>query len=345
MTEPAATPPAPIARIVIVSYRSIAVLPRCLKALAVQTRGDFEVVIVNNDPKDRSVSDMPLPDERFSLLDAGGNLGFAAGSNLGAWGAATDWIVTLNPDAFPDPHWFAALMSAGLAYPEAGSLSSAMVLHDDPEVWDGLGDVCSVYGLSWRGAQGLRRTEVLFDDRDAYVLSPCAAAAAYRRDAFEACGGFDPDFFCYVEDMDLGLRLQLRGWKCVLVGKATVRHLSGQSTADDPAGTGPSPLYYSQRNMLRLMIKTFPSWLLPVGLAMSALPQLRFLWRTRGQRTTGERVSGLWAGLRGWRSHWRARKAVQRDRSVSTLDVAKWLAWSPGAVRRKTPRFFGRPGA
>ena len=58
------------------------------------------------------------------------------------------------------------------------------------------------------------------------IVSACAAAALYRRSLFQDIGGFDEDFFAYCEDVDLGLRAQLRGHRChtAYVPKARVRH-------------------------------------------------------------------------------------------------------------------------
>src|SRR3546814_4318379 len=92
---------------------------------------------------------------------------------------------------------------------------------EDPAYLDGLGDCYGFLGFAWRGGQGRPRPKCL---DDAEVFAPCAAAALYRRAAFDAVGGFADHYFCLLEDVDLGFRLRLSGGSCVLVAGAFVCH-------------------------------------------------------------------------------------------------------------------------
>jgi len=96
------------ARIVIVNFNAGESLSRCMTALRGQIETDFEVKIVDNASTDGSLQYVPA-DGRFSVIHAGGNIGFAAGSNLGARETAAPFVIFLNPDAFPAPHWLHAL--------------------------------------------------------------------------------------------------------------------------------------------------------------------------------------------------------------------------------------------
>ena len=64
------------------------------------------------------------------------------------------------------------------------------------------------------------------------MFAACAGAALYRRGAVLGVGGFDERFFAYLEDVDLGLRLRLAGWRCALrarVARHAGRRLPGSS--------------------------------------------------------------------------------------------------------------------
>ncbi len=82
-------------------------------------------------------------------------------------------------------------------------------MDNDSSLLDGVGDVYHISGLAWRkghGSPALGQFEKFME-----IVSPCAAAALYRRHDFLEIGGFDEDYFCYMEDVDLGLRFRLAG--------------------------------------------------------------------------------------------------------------------------------------
>jgi len=102
------------------------------------------------------------------------------------------------------------------------------------------------------------------------VFSPCAAAALYRRDTFEAAGGFAESFFCYLEDVDLGFRLWLAGHQIVQVGDARVSHAGSAISGRTSAFT----VYHSARNGIVLLLRCMPSPLLALALPLHLLAQL-----------------------------------------------------------------------
>ncbi|WP_141400349.1 glycosyltransferase, partial [Magnetospirillum sp. 15-1] len=128
-------------RVIIVNYNGGDLIGRTLSALAAQTMADFEAVIVDNASTDGSADNLTLPDDRFRLICAGANLGFAAGNNLGARGCTAPWIATLNPDARPRPDWLDQLCRASERHAGVGVFGSTQLLGDDGRLIDGFGDV------------------------------------------------------------------------------------------------------------------------------------------------------------------------------------------------------------
>ena len=215
-------------RIVIVNYNAGPLLQACLDALASQTMPDFEAVIVDNASTVQPISDLRLPDDRFQILNAGENIGFAAATNLGAKNSSAPWIAALNPDTRPRSDWLAELRSATERHKWATMFGSTQLAMDNPEIVDGFGDVLSAFGSAWRSGNGRTVRELPIGDCE--VFSPCAAAALYARPSFEREGGFDESFFCYLEDVDLGFRLRLKGERCVQVRRAEVLHAGSAIT-------------------------------------------------------------------------------------------------------------------
>lgn len=327
----------PWVRIVIVNFNGGDHLARAVAGLAAQSDPAFEAVVVDNASTDGSAQGLRLPDRRFRLVATGTNLGFAAGCNLGARGATSDWLAMLNPDAVPEPGWLAALRAATERHPDTAAFGSTQVSAADPALLDGIGDNYSIYGLAWRGGFGAPVPPVL---GDVPVFSPCAAAALYRRDAFEAAGGFAESFFCYLEDVDLGFRLRLSGHRIVQVGAARVSHAGSAIAGRTSAFT----LHHSARNSIFLLLRCMPAPLLVLALPLHLLAQAWLMARM----PKWSRFAGLAAGFRALPRLLVERRAIQRARQVGTDTVAGWLAWHPGRVSRRelVPCYDAvRPGA
>ena len=96
-------------------------IARAVEALIHQTYPNdrYEVIVVDNGSTDNSLAGALPEDPRFFAVRLGENLGFAAANNCGAADAATLLVATLNPDAFPEPNWLAALVRAAERFPEA----------------------------------------------------------------------------------------------------------------------------------------------------------------------------------------------------------------------------------
>ena len=179
-------------------------------------------------------------------------------------------------------------------------------------------------GRAWRN--GHNAPVATWPAAESEVFAPCAAAALYRRAAFEEIGGFDERFFCYFEDVDLGFRLRLRGHRCVYVPDAIVRHVSSALSGyrSDFA------VYHGERNAVWTFVKNMPGplfWFyLPQHLALNLAALGYYPWRGQGRvvwRAKRDAMLGLPAALR-------ERRAVQqRRRSSGERSGARWCAASP----------------
>jgi len=318
-------PGAPWVRVVIVNYNSGPLLSEAVAGLARQSDPGFEAVIVDNASTDGSADGCVLPDARFRLVRAGANLGFAAGSNLGCRGAATPWLGMLNPDAIPDEDWLAALKHATLAYPEAAMLGSTQVDAADPTILDGSGDNYSIFGLAWRGGHG---APIKMLQGDMRVFSSCAAAALYRRDIFEAAGGFAESFFCYLEDVDLGFRLNLTGHEAIQVAGARVRHVGSASSG---GRTSRFSLYYGLRNSVFVAIRCMP---FPLVLLVLPLLILSQVWIGLRTGRLALRMEAVRDGLAGFPELLRQRKGIQAGRRISIGELCRLLVWDPRPINR-----------
>jgi GT2 family glycosyltransferase len=250
------------------------------------------------------------------------NTGFARGNNLAIAAASSEpeWIVLLNPDAFPEPRWLEELLAAAHRNPGFDAFGSKLVVAADPGVLDGAGDVYHVSGLVWRMGHGAPVVSLPEQARE--VFSPCAAAAMYRRSALLEVGGFDEDYFCYVEDVDLGFRLRLAGFRCLYVPLSVAHHVGSGTTGGQHSSFA---VYHGHRNLVWTYVKDMPGMLfwvfLPLHLAMNLVALVVFIVRGLG----GVMFRAKRDALMGIPRMWRKRRQVQRKRVVSWRAILRVL--------------------
>lgn len=311
----------PRVAVIIVNWNGEKYLERCLSSLQGQTIVPHEVILVDNASTDRSI-EIVRRFQNVRLLVQTENLGFARGNNLAirAVSAEVEWIALLNPDAFAEPDWLANLLAAAAAHPDTLVFGSRQMKFGVAGVLDGIGDVYHVSGLVWRNGYG--REQDASDDIGREIFSPCACAALYRRDALAAVGGFDEDYFCYVEDVDLGFRLRLAGYSVRYVPDAIVHHVgSGTSGGQHSAFS----VYHGYRNVIWTYVKNMPGWLfwavLPLHVLANGFILARFYRLGLGKVIMRAQTDAV----RGIPAVWRKRRDIQKHRIASVTEVLRML--------------------
>ena len=254
--------------IIIVNYNSGALVSRCLKSLSEQTLCADELVVVDNASTDAESRSMLDAITNATVIRSDLNLGYGWAINLAVQKlTTTDYIVCLNPDAFPEPDWLEAIVNAADSHPDHGSFASLMLREDDISIVDGAGDELHFTGIPWRRFHKRTLPDNLQTEP---VFSACAGAALYRTSLFNQLGGFDERYFMYVEDIDLGFRLQLAGHPCLLVSDAIVHHIGSAVTGE---GSDFS-VYFGHRNLVYCYFKNMPLLLLLATLPFHILANI-----------------------------------------------------------------------
>ena len=211
--------PRPLASVVVVTYDSEPWIRGCLRALEAQDAPfPYEIVVVDNGSKDatRDVVAKEFPSVR---LETRPNLGFGAGNNHGARVARGVYLAFVNPDTRAHPLWLAGLVRA--LEEGADAATSKVLLMADPGRVNTCGNVLHFTGFS--AVNGLDAPREAFRGT-APVPGLSGAAFAMRRDAFLEVGGFDEEFFLYLEDTELSWRLRRAGKRIVLAAESEVEH-------------------------------------------------------------------------------------------------------------------------
>jgi GT2 family glycosyltransferase len=298
--------------VVIPNWNGLRFLKTCLDALGRQTHSHVEVIVVDNASADGSGAFIREQYPHVRLIELPENRGFTGACNAGMAAATGAFVALLNNDTEVDAGWAAAVIAAFERDPQVGMVASKMLLFDRRDHIHTAGDYFTVNGVA--GNRGVwQRDEGQFD-REEYVFSACGGSSAYRRTMLDQIGLLDDDYFFLLEDVDLGWRAQLAGWRCLYTPHAVVyHHLSA-------TGGGVTASYYDGRNRILLLMKNLPAalwrkygWLIVRAQLASAFSALR-AWRGEAARA---RLRGMLAGMGMIVPAWRKRRQTQAMRAVT----------------------------
>lgn len=310
---------------IIVSWNSGDWLVPCIEALQAQTYPAISIVVWDNASEAATTSRLAAIESAYPAVRVARspeNLGFAGGNNAAAaLDPAAHYILTVNPDALLAPDCVQLLVDAAEANRDCGAFGVTQ-LFPDGRHFDGIGDCYNPAGMAWRGRYGEPVADLGSAPRP--IVSPCAAIALYRRSAFDACGGFDRDFFCYLEDVDLGLRLQLMGLGSLHVPAARALHSGGSTTGQRSDFAS----YHGHRNMIWVYCKNMPGilfWLfLPLHLAANLMSILVLMARGQFRVAYLAKIDAL----RELPRMLAKRRRIQRARVIAPLDLLRVLTYS-----------------
>lgn len=238
--------------IIIPNYNGIKYIENCLASLADEPA---HVIVVDNGSMDgsREIVQEKFPLVRLLALDK--NYGFCAAVNRGIEESGKDktpYVILLNNDTAVEPGFVRALEKALDRDKRAFSGAARMVNMYRPEMIDDAGDYYCALG--WAFAVGKDKPAADYG-QPREVFSACGGACIYRRSILGEIGILDENHFAYLEDVDIGYRARIYGYRNLYVPEAVVRH----------AGSGVSgsrhndfKVKLSAKNSVYLVYKNMP---------------------------------------------------------------------------------------
>lgn len=212
--------------ILILSFNGREHLETCLPAIAAQRDPgcDWELLLLDNGSRDGTARWVRDRHPWVRLVESPTNLGFAEGNNRLAAAASGDDLVLLNNDTLPEPLWLAALADASAAAaPDVAAIAGRLVDWQGERLDFGYGVRTfdgHAFQLDHRRPLATARVPASGEE----LPFACGANMLVRRRSFFDAGAFDPNFFAYLEDVDLGWRIWSGGERIVACGEAVVRH-------------------------------------------------------------------------------------------------------------------------
>jgi N-acetylglucosaminyl-diphospho-decaprenol L-rhamnosyltransferase len=302
--------------VVLVCHDSADDLREVLPALLDQSEDGDEIVVVDNDSGDATVTVARELAPSATVVESPTNLGFAGGAHAGARASAAPLLFFLNPDAVPRPGCLAALRACAGARPTWAAWQALVTLTDGERV-NSAGNVVHFLGIGWAGGLGGPVRDV---DPSAHEVGFASGAAlVVRRSAWDAVGGFDPGYFMYGEDLDLGLRLRLCGWGVGIVPGARVAH-------DYEFLKGSYKWFYLERNRWWTVLGTYPGALLVLVAPALAAFELALLVVAARDGWLAAKVRAAAVTTRELPAIVRRRRGIQAGRTVDAASFAAGLS-------------------
>ena len=204
--------------VIIVNYNTADLISDCLNSIESQQGVNFEVILVDNDSKDRSPDIVENDYPWVNLLANKDNVGFAKANNQALKICSGRYVYYLNPDTRVRPGAFEGMVSFMDSHAEVG-LAGTRIVNPD-------GSLQSSVEFRYPGQRHAKQEIEGLKGEIAWVLG---ASMIGRRDLLENLNGFDERFFLYGEDIDLCLRVRKAGWFLSYIKDAVVVHWGGQS--------------------------------------------------------------------------------------------------------------------
>lgn len=275
--------------VLIVNWNSREELRNCLDSLRLfPPTQKHEIIVVDNQSTDGSAELVASSFPEVHLLQAGKNLGYAAGNNLAFSVATGEWLLTLNPDTVVPKGAIDHAIKTLSEIPQAGALGAQLVGMDEktqasvrgfPTLLGILGNILRLDYLVPNSKLGSYRLLRFDYGKSQWAPQPMGTFLLFRRAALTAIGSpltpFDESFPIFFNEVDLLKRLDRAGWKCWYSADVEIKHLGGASTKQ----VRRSMIWESHRSLMRYLRKHENSFVLPL---VQVLVWLGALVRARG---------------------------------------------------------------
>lgn len=334
----------PLVSVVVVNYRSLETLLRCLDSLLKTAYPNFEVIVVDSMTEGVEEALSKLNDRRVKLVHFDRDIGAAASHNVGvlASNPEAEYIAFLDNDTIVQPDWLTWLVETISSDPRIGAVQAKVISLSNPGKMDhtGLGmDSVGTWLTTYGWDHGIFSKPMT-------IFAASSAAMLTRKSAYLEVWGFDDTYFIYDDDTDYSWRLRLRGYEVVFDPRAVVFH-------EDKLEKRVSfeKLYFGYRNRMLNLVKNVESPGMAVRLMLALylgyLNAVLLALAGRGREAIAYCLASLDV-LRRLRRYILMRKLVAALRKVGDRELARRGFTSRGIyatvlmVRALLVRYFKR---
>lgn len=267
----------PLVSVIIVNYNGYHLLKNCINSILKNSYSNYEIIIVDNGSTDGTLKKIKTDFKsnllKIKILDLKKNFGPALARNKGFEISKGEIISFLDNDTQVDLDWITNAVKLFKKNPKIGAIQSKLLLLDQINKIDYVGEVL--------GSLGFLKPIALYGDIDngqynqSYpILAAKSAGMFIKKKAFVDANQFDPDYFIFMEETDLGWRTWLAGYQNIFCPNSIVYH-QFSSTKDivDPNFNNYLVRFHGTKNYIQTLIKN-----LSLKNLIKILPIHLFLW-------------------------------------------------------------------
>lgn len=311
--------------IIVLNYNGIRFLKTCFDSLRTTTYPNVEFMMVDNASEDDSVAFVGENYPEVKIVEAGGNIGYSAGNNLGIKHAEGDFVLLLNNDVEVTPGWLEPIMEEFQSDVSIGAVQPKirhMINRDEFEYAGASGGFMDIYGfpfLRGRLFYTIEKDTGQYDENmDLFWAS--GASIAIRKSVLDETGGLDDDFVHHMEEIDLCWRMLLMGYRLRIRTDSLIYHYAGGTIKPDSF----MKVYWNHRNSVFMMLKNYSrkrlAFLLPVRILLDYLVVIKAALTSDKKKITAVLEGHKWL-IKHIPMIRKKRKKVQFIRKVNDKDL------------------------
>jgi GT2 family glycosyltransferase len=320
-------------------------LIRCIESLQGLDYPNFEIILVDNASADGGADHIEAYYRNVRILRNEENLGWPGAVNRGAAIATGKYLFFPGDDMEFPVRFLRTIVTYAEQHPRAAVVVSSALIEKYGAHVD---ELLPLYSHG-------SRIDLLCNPIHNNTPAPCFFAGGslgfIRREVFEHVGGFDPDYFLYHEDHDLGWRIRLAGYTIEMCPEAC----AFLGTGGPPAARTDRKVFWVERNSLLTILKNYAVvnlvWILPLYILQSLGTMAFAAIFLRDWRQAWAVVKAYGWVIAHWSQILAKRSAVQRTRVTSDREIMKamyvgWCGWRRGGeLRRLTNKGNQHPDA
>jgi GT2 family glycosyltransferase len=248
----------PSVSIIILNYNGKKYLDACFASIAQLSYPNdrYEVIMVDNASGDGSVAYVKENYPWIRVISLKKNYGFTVGNNVGVKLSCSEYVVLLNNDVTVSKDWLYELVRIAKLYPNSIVTSKALFMND-PTIINHDGSKATLVGRGFCTNCGLKEGLALSSSKQPrFVVQPYGASMLVKKTVFEELGGFDEDYWTSIEDLDIGLRAWLYGYKVVYAPSSIFYHVAG-GTAGKGGNLTDVMVFHTAKNSYMNILKSF----------------------------------------------------------------------------------------
>lgn len=326
--------------IVVVNYNGRKDLEGCLTSVEEAISPDDEVIVIDNASSDGSADFMRQKFPRVKLVEMDRNHGHSHACNVGLEKASGDYVLIMDYDTVVGEEWLSPLVQSMSSDPDAGICVSRAIFYPEKEVIHSDGGWAHYAGnmILKNGYSPLKGAP---DHCEEVGAAGSTSMLVDRKKALEI-GGFDEDYFIYLNDFEFSLRMRLAGYRCLSVPKSIIYHKGG-NPAVSYRGSGEYPplrAYYIFRNRWFTILKLYSVRTFVLCLPALLIYELSIIGMAVARGLILTYLKALLSVFKSLPAIYGKRKSVQAMRKISDSELltARPLSFVPGSVGKGMQR-------